>query len=111
MNLTYRQILTTDFSVFLNENQKQRRQIDQNKLKHNLKVVKFLDEHKDISDKAGFSAISKMTYKELFEQYFESQLFKASLEQLKREGESEKYIKLYMNKCKNYVKFFSSLDE
>ena len=48
-----------------------------------------------------------MKYSDLLEEYFKSEEFDKSIIRLREEKEEEYYINEYINKAKNYVKFFS----
>ena len=107
LDLTYYQLIQKDFVKDIDISKYKKIEIDKTKHKHNCNVLKYLDSHKDISRKSGFDIISKMTYREILEEYFKSEEFLDSVETLK-EKEDDNYIKEYVNKAKDYVNFFSS---
>lgn len=107
LDLTYYQLIQKDFVKDIDTSKYKKIEIDKTKHKHNCDVLKYLDSHKDISRKSGFDIISKMTYREILEEYFKSEEFLDSVETLK-EKEDDNYIKEYVNKAKDYVNFFSS---
>ena len=47
-----------------------------------------------------------MKYSDLLEEYFQSDEFERAIIKLREENEDEDYIKEYIHKSKNYVKFF-----
>ena len=57
---------------------------------------------------SGFDIISKMKYCDLLNEYFNSEEFKKAIIKLREEEEDEDYIKEYIHKSQNYVKFFTS---
>ena len=50
-----------------------------------------------------------MKYRDLLDEYFKSDEFDKAIIKLKEEKEEEDYINEYINKAKNYVKFFSEM--
>ena len=50
-----------------------------------------------------------MKYADLLDEYFKSEEFERAIYKLREENEDEDYIKEYINKSKNYVKFFMEL--
>ena len=48
-----------------------------------------------------------MKYSVLLDEYFSSTEFQHAIKKLQEENEEEDYIKEYIKKAKNYVKFFS----
>ena len=106
MNMTYRQILEKDFTKDFSDNKKSKKKVKKNKFKRNIKVLNYLDSHKEISEKSGFNIISQMTYSDILKEYFLSKEFELSVEQLKSENESVDYINEYLIKAKTYINFF-----
>ena len=105
MSLTFRQILEKDFTKEFND-PKSRQKANKVKLERNLKVLRYLDRHKDISKNSGFDIISNMTYADILREYFASEEFEFSVKKLRTEGENEDYINEYMIKARTYVNFF-----
>ena len=54
--------------------------------------------------------MGNMKYKELLEQYFNSEEFDKALQKLKEENEEDEYIEEYKNKAMTYVQFFCSIN-
>ena len=105
MNMTYREILQNDFCN-LDKKKSKKKKVKKNKFKRNIKVLNYLDLHKDILEKSGFNKISEMTYLNILKEYFLSKEFELSVEQLKLEKESVDYINEYLIKAKSYISFF-----
>ena len=103
LHLTYKELLSRDFISELNKNY-----CDVN-LSHNLKVLEYLEQNKEISIKSGFDLIKDMEYEELLNKYFNSSEFEDSINQLINEKESPEYIYAYINRAKNYVNFYSNV--
>ena len=105
LNLTYKEILSTDFKNELNLDSSK---VDPKYLR-NQKVLKYLEENPDISERAGFNLIQDMKYKDLLKVYFISAQYENSINQLKTENESPDYIQDYIYRSKTYIKFYSNL--
>ena len=85
--------------------------------KKNKKIIKFLDENNEISEKSNWNLIKNMTYKDLLKAFFESEEFEKSIIALKTKAEKSKkkeknvspqYIENYINIALKYIDFFSS---
>ena len=111
LDLTYRQLLETDFVSNIDESKYKNKKVDYSKYLSNLKVLKYLDEHPDICKLSGFDIMGNMKYKELLEQYFNSEEFDKAINKLREENEEEDYIEEYKSKAKTYVKFFSKIND
>ena len=107
LNLTYREIIQKDFITGVDEKKYKNKSVDLAKYKNNLKVLEYLDKNMDICEKSGFDIISNMKYSDLLDEYFTSKEFQHAIKKLHEENEEEDYIKEYIKKAKNYVKFFS----
>jgi len=107
LDLSYRELLKKDFVSDIDEKKYKNKKIDISKYKNNLLVLDYLDKNPDICKNSGFDIISNMKYSDLLEEYFKSEEFDKSIIKLREENEEEYYIKEYINKAKNYVKFFS----
>ena len=78
------------------------------KYKHNLSVLKYLENDTNISEKSYFNIIKNMKLSDIYKDYLSSTQFCKVISTLKQEKESEKYIKAYIIKAKNFIKFFNS---
>lgn len=108
LELTYKELLLTDFGNELNS---YRHTPGANeKFIKNLKVLEYLEQNPEISEKSGFNIIKNLKYKELLNNYFISTEFEQSLDQIKTEGESEDYLQSYIYRAKNYIKYYSNPD-
>ena len=107
LNLSYRELLKKDFVSDIDEKKYKNKKVDISKYNNNLYVLDYLDKNPDICKKSGFDIISNMKYSDLLEEYFKSEEFDKSIIKLREENEEECYINEYINKAKNYVKFFS----
>ena len=109
MNLKYRDLLQKDFLSGVDESKYKNKNVDYSKYKNNLRVLEYLDNNPEICKNSGFDIISQMKYRDLLEEYFKSDEFGKAIDKLREEKEEEDYINEYINKAKNYVKFFSSI--
>ena len=106
--LTYKELLSTNFLVELNKEGYRNSKVDINKYKKNLKVLNYLDKNPEICKRSGFDLIENRKYKEILTFYFASAQFENSLIQLKEEKESPEYIQEYINRARTYVSFYSN---
>ena len=106
--LTYKELLSTNFIVELNKEGYKNSKVDQNKYKKNLRVLNYLENNPEICRRSGFDLIKDRKYKEILSFYFSSAQFENSLIQLKAEKESPEYIQEYINKAKTYISFYSN---
>ena len=107
--LTYKELLSTNFLIELHKEDYRNSKVDQNKYKKNVKVLDYLEQNPDICKRSGFDLIKDRKYKDLLNIYFTSAQFENSLIQLKAEKESPEYIQEYINRAKNYVSFYSNV--
>jgi ribonuclease BN (tRNA processing enzyme) len=81
--------------------------VDKEKYEHNLKVLKYLEDNKEISEKSNFNNIKNMKFSQIFSEYLESKEFGKEISTLKQEKENDKYIKDYIIKARNFLYFFN----
>ena len=107
--LTYKDLLYNDFTLELNKtNNYRNKEIDKNKVINNRKVLNYLENNRNICEKAGFDKLKKMKYKDILSNYFISKEFEDSLNEIKKENEGKEYIQLYIFEAKNYIKFYTN---
>ena len=109
LNISFRELLQTNFVNDSNEKKYKNRNVDLAKYKRNLSVLEYLDKNPEICKKSGFDLISKMKYCDLLNEYFQSDEFERAIFKLREENEDEEYIKEYISKSKNYVNFFMEI--
>ena len=103
LELTFKDIFSTNYCE---EGQK-----DQSELKnyyHNLEVLKYLEQNRDVSENSNFNIIKNMKYSQIFNEYLKSKEFEMEIASLKKEKENDKYIKDYIIKACDLIDFFSS---
>ena len=84
------------------------KQPDKEKLATNKKVISYLKNNPLISQKSGINILLKCSYRKILIEYFNSDLLKKDLENLRREGEDEEYIQLYQYHALNFVSFYEN---
>jgi hypothetical protein len=104
--LTYKEILLADFGAELTKYRHTTK--DNDKHLKNLRVLKYLENNPEISRNSGFDLVKDIKYKDLLNKYFLSLEFEDSLNQLKKENESEEYIQGYICCAKNYINFYNN---
>ena len=107
MNLTYKEILEKDFISDI-KNDEHQFNVDKIKYEKNLKVLEYLEKNPKIYYNSGFYLMSKFSYAQILNEYFNSEEFENSIQKLKDEKENDDYIREYIHKAKTYVSFFSS---
>lgn len=107
MKMKFIDLLSKDFIKEEGENYKKKK-IDYCKYTNNLEVLDYLKNNPEISKNSGFDELSKKTYSELLNDYFNSKAFDESIKLLQNEKEDEDYIIEYILKAKHYVQFFST---
>ena len=99
MNSTLEELLLIDFSQF--KTKYINSQHDQNLYEDNSIVLKYLEENHEITKISGFDVIKSKKYKELLDSYFLSKEFEDTIEQLRKEHESDEYINTCIFLTKN----------
>jgi hypothetical protein len=107
LNLSFRELLEKNFINDEDEKKSKINKVDLDKYKKNLSVLEYLDNNPEICKNSGFDLISRMKYCDLINEYFRSDEFKKAIIKLREEKEDEDYIKEYIDKSQNYVKFFT----
>lgn len=108
LELTYKELLLTDFISKNNNEESQNKKIDKKKYLKNLEVVKYLEQNPEIYKNSGFDIIGDRKYKDLLKIYFSSAEFDDSIIRLKKENESKEYIQEYALKARTYVSFYEN---
>ena len=108
-DLTYKELLSTDFTLELKNNDYKNCKVDYNKYKKNLEVLNYLEKNPEICQLSGFDLIKDRKYKDLLKIYFSSAQFENSLNQLREEKESPEYIQEYINRARTYISFYSNV--
>ena len=103
LNLTLEEILSKNFC--LGKDVKSSSIMD--KYYHNLKVLKYLENNKEISKKANFNNIKDMKYYEVFNEYSNSKEFEKEILRLHKK-ENDIYIKRYINRAIHLIDFFNN---
>ena len=108
LDLTYKELLSTNFFIEFKKEDNANNENPKSKYNKNIKILKYLEKNKERSKSSGFDIIKNMKYKDILNNYFNSEQFEYSIIQLKEENESPEYIFSYINKAKNYVNFYTN---
>ena len=104
MNLTYKELLSIDFTknieTSINSN------IDKKQIIKNQNFLQYLENNPEISNMSGFDIIKNMKYRELLQLYFSSKEFENAINHLKKKKESDEYINDYIYLSQNYINYF-----
>lgn len=111
LELTYENLLLTDFSLELSKDKPDKNSTDYKKFLKNKQVIEYLENHKEISKNSGFDIIKNKKYKDLMRMYFSSKEFEDSILRLKQENEDREYICEYIYRAKNYIQFYDNNNE
>ena len=109
MNATYEELLSINFADFQKEYFN--KECDYKQWEKNKKTLEYLNNNPEISEISGFDKVKKMKYKDIINAYFSSTEFENSIEQLKKEKESDEYIQEYIFLSSNYIEYFTVFDD
>lgn len=112
LELTYNELLSTDFiNDFCENNKTINKNVDYKKYLKNKEVLEYLEQNPEIKKNSGFDLIKEKKYKDLLKIYFLSNEFENSILRLKEENEGNDYIQEYINRAKQYVEFYTNIDD
>ena len=97
---TFKDIFTKNFCE-----DKDGKQPDVKKYHHNLSVIEYLENNKEIAEKSNYNNFKNMKFYQIFFEYLKSKEFELEIVSLKMERENEKYIKEYIFKACNFIEF------
>ena len=97
---TFKDIFTKNFCEDKDGNQP-----DVKKYHHNLSVIEYLENNKEIAEKSNYNNFKNMKFYQIFFEYLKSKEFELEIVSLKMERENEKYIKEYIFKACNFIEF------
>ena len=114
INMTFKELVNTDFYNKFKNNKNNTDENKQNKAKtkhekkylKNIEVLDYLEYNEDIRKKINFDDFENKTYKELFNEYLESKGFDDHICKLKL-NEGQEYVKNYIIKAFNFINFYS----
>ena len=81
--------------------------VNENKYLKNKKVLEYLKENEEISEKLNYNIIKDMKLYQIFEEYLISKEFEKDIEVMKRKNEDNNYIYNYIKLACNFIDFFS----
>ena len=97
---TFKEIFTKNFCEDKDGNQP-----DVKKYHHNLSVIEYLENNKEIAEKSNYNNFKNMKFYQIFYEYLKSKEFELEIVSLKMERENEKYIREYIFKACNFIEF------
>jgi hypothetical protein len=97
---TFKDIFTRNFCEDKDGNQP-----DVKKYHHNLSVIEYLENNKEIAEKSNYNNFKNMKFYQIFYEYLKSKEFEFEIVSLKMERENEKYIREYIFKACNFIEF------
>ena len=97
---TFKDIFTRNFCEDKDGNQP-----DVKKYHHNLSVIEYLENNKEIAEKSNYDNFKNMKFYQIFYEYLKSKEFELEIVSLKMERENEKYIREYIFKACNFIEF------
>ena len=89
------------------DNIKNKNKVNENKYLKNKKVLEYLKENEEISEKLNYNIIKDMKLYQIFEEYLISKEFEKDIEVMKRKNEDNNYIYNYIKLACNFIDFFS----
>ena len=114
LDMTFKELISQRFfedKIKNDDNNKiflqKKRNPDKKKYDKNIKTLKYLEKNNEICKKSNFNVIGNMTFKQIFNEYLKSDEFEREIEKLREEQNSEKYIKDYIIKAYNFIRYFS----
>ena len=100
LDLTFKEVFSKKFCEEDNES-------DLKKYYHNLSVLEYLENNKEISEKSNFNVIKNMKYSQIFDEYLKSYEFEMEIASLKSQKENDKYIRNYIIKARSFIDFIN----
>ena len=102
INLSFKDLLSKNFCV-----EEKSKESDLSNYYHNISVLEYLENNYEISEKSNFNNFKNMAFYQIFNEYLKSKEFEMEIASLKKEKETEKYIKNYIIKASGLMEFFS----
>ena len=81
--------------------------VNENKYLKNKKVLEYLKENDEISERLNYNIIKDMKLYQIFEEFLISKEFEKDIEIMKRKNEDNNYIYNYIKLACNFIDFFS----
>ena len=114
-NKNIKEIDITFNEIFQKEFVKINKDADIDNYEGNKKTLKYLDENQEICEKSKFNIIGKMTFSQLFKEYFNSSEYEKEKERIllkmnrknEEKEKQEKYIQKYINITQKIVNYFN----
>ena len=102
LDLTFKEIFSKNFFEDEKANES-----DIKKYKHNLNVLEYLENNKEIAEKSNYNVFKNMKFYQIFNEYLRSKEFEKEVTSLKMQKENDKYIRNYIIKAGSFIEFYS----
>lgn len=102
LNLSFKDLFSKNFCE-----EEKTKESDLLNFYHNISVFEYLEQNYEISEKSNFNNYKNMTLYQIYNEYLKSKEFEMEIASLKKEKESEKYIKNYIIKACSLMQFFT----
>lgn len=102
LNLSFKDLFSKNFCE-----EEKTKESDLANFYHNISVFEYLEQNYEISEKSNFNNYKNMTLYQIYDEYLKSKEFEMEIASLKKEKESEKYIKNYIIKACSLMQFFT----
>ena len=102
LDLTFKEIYSKNFFEDDKANES-----DIKKYKHNLIVLEYLENNKEIAEKSNYNVLKNMKFYQIFNEYLRSKEFEKEVTTLKLQKENDKYIRKYIIKAGSFIEFYS----
>ena len=102
LNLSFKDLFSKNFCE-----EEKTKESDLANFYHNISVFEYLEQNYEISEKSNFNNYKNMTLYQIYDEYLKSKEFEMEIASLKKEKESEKYIKNYIIKACSLMEFFT----
>ena len=103
INLTFEELFSKNF--YEEENNKSPDLVN---YFYNLSVIKYLEKNKEICENSNYNIFKNMKISEIFNEYLKSKEFEFQIADLKRQKESENYIKIFIIKASDFIDFYNN---
>ena len=101
-NLTFKELYSKNFC------EEDLKESDLSNYYHNISIINYLEQNNEISKKTNYLNFKNIKIYQIYKEYLKSKEFEVEITSLKKEKESDKYIKNYIIKAGNLFEFFSN---
>ena len=101
LDLTFKEIFSKNFFEDEKANES-----DIKKYKHNLTVLEYLENNKEIAEKSNYNVFKNIKFYQIFNEYLRSEEFEKEVTTLKLQKENDRYIRKYIIKAGSFIEFY-----